>query len=280
VKQAVIESIKAGYRHIDCAWIYGNQNEIGEAISEVIFQGLVKREDLWITSKLWNDFHNAKSVEPHCVDSLNQLKLDYLDLYLMHWPVTGIENEVLKPSVEETWVEMEKLVQKGLVKSIGVSNFSAKKLEDIKRYATIFPAVNQVELHPLLRQNGLLSACAKLGVHVTAYSPLGSSDSETIFSHNGASLLSHETIVEVAKEVGKSTAQVCIRWALQRGTSVIPKSSKSERIVENFDVTSWNLSEEQFAKISTIEPQTRLLSGTFFLNQNGPYKTVSDLWDE
>ncbi len=148
--------------------------QVGVALTEAFTSGTVKREDLFITSKLWNDFHANDDVERLCRESLSNLQLDYLDLFLIHWPHTFTEAEVLTPSIQETWLAMEALVAKGLVRSIGVSNFSGKRLRAMKAYATIFPAVNQVELHPQWRQDGLLKDCAELGVHVTAYSPLGS----------------------------------------------------------------------------------------------------------
>lgn len=158
---------------------------MGEAITEILGSGLVKREDLWVTSKLWNNFHAPSDVEAHCRETLEQLKLDYLDLYLIHWPVTDSEGEELTPSYKDTWLAMEELLAKGLVKTIGVSNLSAKKISAMKDYATIFPAVNQVELHPLFRQNDLLAVCSSLGTHVTAYSPLGSPDSAEMIKHAG-----------------------------------------------------------------------------------------------
>lgn len=174
VQAAVAAAVSAGYRHIDCAWVYKNEKEIGVAFNEIFTSGTVKREDMFITSKLWNDFHAKEDVEKMCRTTLSDLQLTYLDLYLIHWPVTGVEGEELTPTIKETWLAMEELVAKGLVKTIGVSNFSAKRLRAMKEYATIFPAVNQVELHPQWRQAELLTACAEMGVHVTAYSPLGS----------------------------------------------------------------------------------------------------------
>lgn len=278
-RSVVYEAIKVGYRHIDCANIYKNQDEVGMGIAQAIAEGVCKREDLWVTDKVWNAYHVATDIEPHVRDTLAALKLDYLDLLLIHWPVVaGCTDDVLTPSIQETWLAMEPLVDIGLVRTIGVSNFSVKKLRDMRPYARIFPAVNQVELHPMLRQDALIEACEEMGCHVTAYSPLGSSDSASIHGHVGATLLEHPNIKEVAEETGKSTGQVCIRWAVQRGTSVIPKSSKVERLMKNFDVFTWTLSAEQMTQLSSIEPQVRMLSGMLFLG--GPYKTIADIWDE
>lgn len=280
VKKAVLDAFSCGYRHIDAAWIYKNQDEVGEAIQQAISTGTIKRTDIWVTSKLWNDFHEKDLVEPHLRETLSQLKLDHLDLYLIHWPVTGKTGDELTPSIEETWKEMERMVELGLVKSIGVSNFSIKKLSAMKSFAKIFPAVNQVEMHPKWRQDDLLAACKSMGTHITAYSPLGSGDSATMFKHDGASVLSHPEVQAIAEETGKTTGQVLIRWALDHGTSVIPKSVTPERIVSNFDVLSWSLSPAQYERLAKIEPQQRMLLGTFFLSEEGPYRTAADLWDE
>src|SRR5690554_4152828 len=187
LKKAVKDALHAGYRHIDTAATYGNEEEIGEALAEVFAEGEIFREDVFITSKLWNDSHGEGEVIPALQDSLKKLQLDYLDLYLIHWPVAfrnGVEFPK-KPSdyltleeapLIETWKQMEEAKKNGLAKHIGVSNFSVKKLKDLISKATIKPEMNQVELHPLLQQNDLLEYCKSEGIHLTAYSPLGSRD--------------------------------------------------------------------------------------------------------
>jgi len=281
VKAAVRTAVKCGYRHIDCAAIYGNEAEVGEALSELFAEGVVTRDDVWVTSKLWNDYHAAADVPKACERTLADLKLDYLDLYLIHWPVaTNCTGDALTPSTEETWTAMQALRDAGKARSIGVSNFSAKKLRAMRAHARIFPAVNQVELHPVHRQDGLLAAAAELGTHLTAYSPLGSPDSAGMIKHNGASVMESAVVKGIADAVGKTPGQVLIRWAVQRGTSVVPKSVTAARIESNFDVFRWELSEEQMTSLSSIEPQTRMLHGAFWCNPDGPYKTVADLWDE
>jgi diketogulonate reductase-like aldo/keto reductase len=186
----------------------------------------------------------------------------------------------MKPSFKETYQAMEDLVDKGLVKSIGVSNFSVKKLESMKSYARYFPVVNQVELHPYLRQDDLVEKCKAMGTHVTAYSPLGSPDSAATFGHKGETVLQNAVIKKVAQEVGRSTAAVCIKWALQRGTSVIPKSVNPERIADNFNNIEWELSPEQFARVNSLEPQKRMLDFAFWLEpETGPYRTLEDIWE-
>jgi diketogulonate reductase-like aldo/keto reductase len=280
VKASVYEAIRVGYRHIDAAWVYKNQDEVGDGINQAISEGLIKREDVWVTSKLWNHAHAKADVEPHLRETLDQLKLDYIDLYLIHWPVTGIEGEELTPPYSETWAEMESVLEKGLVKAIGVSNMTSKKLEAMKGFAKVWPAVNQVEMHPMLRQDELLEYCKTVGTHVTAYSPLGSPDSEAMVGHNGSSLLTHPVVLKVAEETGKSPGQVLIRWALQHGSSVIPKSVTPARIQSNFEVSDWELSADHFAALSSLDPQTRMIQGAFFVQAGGPYKSVAEFWDE
>lgn len=254
--------------------------QVGEAIAESIAAGKITRSDLFITTKLWNNFHADGDVEAHCRDSLTQLGLDYVDLYLIHWPATGVTGETLTPSIRETWLAMERLVSLGLTRTIGVSNFTAKKLRAMQEYATIFPAVNQVELHPRWRQDGLLAACAELGVHLTAYSPLGSPDSADMAKHNGASVMENPVVVSIAEAVGRSPAQVCIKWALQRGTSVIPKSTNPARQASNLDVEGWDLTPEQFAAVNSLDSQERMIAGLFVLSPEGPYRTQAEFWDE
>lgn len=292
VKTAVYEAIKMGYRHIDCAWFYENEEEVGEGIAQAINEGIVQRNDLWITGKLWNTFHAAEQVEPHLRDSLAKLNLDYLDLYLIHWPCTDKEGPTLEPSIQETWSAMESIADKGLARTIGVSNFSVKKLRQMRGYARIFPAVNQIESHPLLRQDNLVRVCKELGTHVTAYSPLGSPDSAEMLRHDGASLLSHPVVVSVAAASGRTPGQVLLRWAVQRGTSVVPKASSELHLRENIvgalpaaasGVTAadyWQLSDEQMVALSSIDTQRRMISGQFFTSANGPYRTTAELWDE
>ena len=278
VRDAVYEAIRAGYRHIDAAWIYQNQDEVGEGIQKAISEGIVTRGDLFVTTKLWNDKHKREDVEPHLRDSLKQLKLDYVDLYLIHWPVTDQVGETLTPTIEETWGGMEAIYEKGLAKAIGVSNFSISKLTAMKSYAKVFPMANQVELHPYCRQDDLVAECKKLGVALTAYCPLGSPDSAIMFNKESIKLLEHPVVTAVAKETGRTAGQVLIRWAVQRGTIVIPKSVTPSRIVQNLDVYSFDLTSEQMANLSSISEQKRACDGSFWVNPAGPYRSMEELW--
>ncbi|KAL6616375.1 hypothetical protein ACP70R_038645 [Stipagrostis hirtigluma subsp. patula] len=215
VGDAVYAAVKAGYRHVDCARDYGNEKEVGLALKKLFEEGVVKRQDLFITSKLWCDHHAAEDVPEALNQSLDDLQLDYLDLYLIHWPfglkkgtsLFNPENYVL-PDIPSTWGAMEKLYDAGKARAIGVSNFSSKKLSDLLAVARVPPVVNQVECHPGWQQTKLHSFCQSSGVHLTAYSPLGSSGTAWVNSN----VLEEPVIVSVAETLGKTPAQVALRW--------------------------------------------------------------------
>mmetsp|Transcript_33914 Transcript_33914/g.85837 ORF Transcript_33914/g.85837 Transcript_33914/m.85837 type:complete len:328 (-) Transcript_33914:297-1280(-) len=282
VKQAVIAAVRAGYRHIDCAAIYGNEHEVGEALAQLWAEGVVRREDIFVTSKLWNSEHAPERVEGALRKTLADLGLEWLDLYLIHWPSSAVPGPTVTPPLIDTWRAMEGLVDKGLVRSIGVSNFSAPKLQGLLDQARIKPAVNQVEAHPYWRNGALLAWCRARGIHVTAYSPLGSPDSAAIMQRDASieGPLKDAAVADVGARLGRNAGQVLIRWGVQRGTSVLPKSVKPERIASNLDVVSWSLPEPDFQRISTLATQVRMVAGTFLLTPQGPYKTLEDLWEE
>ena len=291
VYNAIREAIKIGYRHIDCAYIYMNEAEIGQAFSDAFQTGDVKREELWITSKLWNNAHLTSDVRPALEKTLTDLRLDYLDLYLMHWPVALKPGVAFPKSADEfisleeipiisTWQEMEKCAQAGMTRHIGVSNFSIKKLKDLLSKCTIRPEANQIELHPFLAQNDMLSFCNSEHIALTAYSPLGSTDRPAQFKDpNEPSLLQNPVITEIAKNNGFTTAQVLIRWAIQRGTSVIPKSVHPERLMQNFQAATIELSADDMKKIAALDTHHRLLLGAFWKAPDLGY-TLQSLWDE
>lgn len=288
VGAAVQEAINVGYRHIDCAAIYGNEAEIGEALAETINHE-VDRKALWVTSKLWNSDHKAGDVEPALRKTLSDLKLDYLDLYLMHWPVA------LKPSVgfpesaddflsldeaplSATWEAMEACVRKGLCRHIGVSNFGIANLKRLMEKAATKPEMNQVELHPLLQQKELLDFCREQGIHATAYSPLGSMDRPDDFKKENEPVpMEHPVIKNIADAHEASPAQILIAWALHRDTAVIPKSVKPEHIRANFEAAEIELSGEELSAIAGLDRSYRFIDGNIWEQDGSPY-TTEWLW--
>lgn len=290
VGQAVREAIKTGYRHIDCAWIYQNENEIGEAFQAAISEGDVKREDLFITSKLWNSFHAPGDVEKAVRESLDALQLDYLDLYLIHWPVahhpgmTFSEDASAFATLEEypiadTWKAMEALVAKGLVKHIGVSNFNIPKLKKLMLTAEIVPEMNQVESHPLLAQNDLLQFCGDNQILYTAYSPLGSRDRTAgMKGDSEPDMFENSVLKSIAESHGVHPAQILIKWAEGRGTCVIPKSVNPARLKQNLASAEIGLTESEMNQIHNLDEGYRFLDGKFWEREGG-YYTADMIWN-
>ncbi len=288
---AIRQAVEIGYRHIDCAWIYGNEPEIGAALHELISEGVVKREDLWITSKLWNDRHAAEDVRGAIETSLQNLQLNYLDLYLVHWPVCLRKGIYLptKPddyfTLEEqplagTWKAMEDLAEAGLARHIGVSNFSKKKLVDLLPQVKIRPEINQIELHPYLQQKELVDFCHHSKIGTTAYSPLGSRDRpERLKAEAEPVLLEDPTVIAIAKSLGVSVAQVLLSWSIHRGSSVIPKSTNPGRMKENLEAASLSLSTHDMDAIGKLDRHRRYISGETWTLHGSPH-TLDSLWDE
>ncbi|MEQ8238434.1 MAG: aldo/keto reductase [Cyclobacteriaceae bacterium] len=288
VYKAVRAAIKIGFRHIDCAPLYGNEKEIGYALKDAMAENEVAREDLWITSKLWNSSHLPNQVRPALEKTLADLQLDYLDLYLMHWPVAFKEGVVFAQKTEEfltpeeapiteTWKAMEDCVAHELVKHIGVSNFNITKLKEIKGVANILPAMNQVELHPFLPQQDLVDYCKSNQIHLTAYSPFGSLDRQTK-KEDEPRLFENDTVKKIAESHNCTPAQVLIAFAIARGISVIPKSVNPQRLQQNFEAASIELRHDELTELLD-QPKYRFIDGTFFTFEGSPY-SLNDLWED
>ncbi|MCQ3815884.1 aldo/keto reductase [Staphylococcus xylosus] len=238
---SVKHAIENGYTHIDTAMIYENEDKVGQGIAEGLASTGLKRSDLFITSKLWLDDYGRQNVADAYETSLNKLGLDYLDLYLMHWPGT---DEAL---MIDTWQGMEDLYKNDKVKNIGVSNFNIEHLEALLAQVSIKPVINQVEFHPYLLQSSLNRYLEVQNIHMESWSPL-----------MNAQILEDETVNAVANEVGKSPAQVIIRWNVEHGVVVIPKSVTPSRIEENINVFDFTLTAEQIEKLDNLNEERRI----------------------
>lgn len=272
VQEAVEVALDAGYRHVDCAYFYQNETEIGAAFQKKLGEGRLKRDELYVVSKLWNSFHAPQDVKPAFLKSLTMLNLDYLDLYLMHSPMgfPNISGELmpqkdgllLQSDVDyvDTWRAMEKLVDEGLVKSVGVSNFNISQLERLLSVCRIKPAANQVELHPYLTQPELVEYCKSKGIVLIAYSPFGCPALPCPSGENSpVPLLENPTVNEIAQKHGKTSAQVLIRFHIQRGIATIPKSITPARIVENAEVYDFHLTHKEIQTLEGLNCNTRFI---------------------
>ena len=286
---AIHSALDAGYRHIDCAYVYGNETAVGDALQEYFTDHDLKREDVWLTSKLWNTSHLAEHVKPALQETLDALQTDYLDLYLMHWPVAfqpdlkgfpGKSEDFLsldEAPLKDTWEAMLALKNDGSIKHAGVSNFSQEKLELLIKNSSEKPEVNQIELHPYLQQWEMLDFCKKHDICLTAYSPLGSKDRiPQMKAPDEPSLLENKVINEIATKHNASPAQVLIKWAIDRETVVIPKSTNPKRIQQNFESLKVELDDQDHQNIKELDRHFRYVNGKFFETEDGKYENIFD----
>ncbi len=292
VAAAVIEAATLGYRHFDCASVYGNEALIGEAL-ELVRRGGIPREELWVTSKVWNDSHGDGDVIRSCRQSLKDLRLEYLDLYLVHWPFPNFHpkgcsgdyhNPNAKPYIHEdymrVWAQMEELVRLGLVRAIGTSNMSAAKMRLVLRDCEVLPAVNEMELHPHLQQPELFKYVVDNGIQPVGFCPLGSpSRPERDRTPDDTVDLEDPVIVKIAERLGVHPATVCLMWAVKRGEVAIPFAVKRVQLLSNLKAAVDNpLTPEDMQAIAGIDRGCRLIKGQVFLWREG--LSWEDLWDE
>jgi diketogulonate reductase-like aldo/keto reductase len=291
IAAAVKDAAFLGYRHFDCASVYGNEDRIGVALSEAIQSG-IPRQDLWVASKLWNDKHAEADVIPSCRKSLADLQLDYLDMYLVHWPFPNFHppycdvssrSPGAKPYIHEnfmkTWRQMEKLVDLGLARHIGTSNVTMPKLKLILGDARIAPAANEMELHPHFQQPELFEFVRANGIAPIGYSPIGSpARPERDRTPEDTVDIEDPAIAAIANRLGVHPAVVCVKWAVQRGQTPIPFSTKRRNYLGNLQATvSQPLTDDDMKAIAGTDKNCRLIKGQVFLWKAG--QTWEDLWD-
>jgi D-xylose reductase len=299
VADAVYAAIKSGYRHLDSAADYGNEVQVGEGIALAISDGLCSREELWITSKLWNTYHRYEHVEIACKRSLADLGIDHFDLYLIHFPIAlkyvdidrryppewlfdpsgeNASMELDSVPLSETWSAMEGLVESGLARKIGVCNYNTGLLHDLMSYARIKPAMLQIESHPYLTQEALLRTAQSYNIAVTAFSPLGALSYVSIdMATEADSVLKEPVVMAAAERASVTPAQVVLRWGVQRGTAVIPKTSRSERLVENLSLSHFALTDDEMEAISGLNQNRRFNDpGVFCQGAFGRFHSIYD----
>ena len=289
---AVRDAISAGYRHIDCARVYKNEAEIGVVLDEVLNSGLLDRKDLWITSKLWNDMHGPGDVLLSLAETLRDLRLDYVDLFLIHWPVPnhhdpGVDinarHQDSRPYVHEefmrVWRQMERIADAGLVHHIGTSNMTVPKMKLLLRDCRVKPAVNEMELHPHFQQPELFDLCNENGIIPVGYSPLGSPNRpERDTTPEDTVVMKDPVVLNIADAHGIHPASVCLKWAVQRGQVPIPMSTKRKNLLSNLHaITEDPLTDEEMTALTGIDRNGRLIKGDVFLWPGA--ESWEDLWD-
>jgi alcohol dehydrogenase (NADP+) len=291
IAEAVLDAGRHGYRHFDCAAVYSNEHLIGPSLMQLLADG-IKREDLWVTSKLWNDKHAEKDVNPTFHKSLKDLQLDYLDLYLVHWPfpnfhppgcAVNFHDPNAKPYIHEnfmkTWGQLEKLVDEGLVRHIGTSNMTIPKLKLVLRDARIKPVINEMELHPHFQQPELFSYVRQYGLEPVGYCPLGSPGRpERDRTPEDTSPTEDPVILGIAQAHGVHPAEICLKWAVQRGQTPIPFSAKRRNYMANLRaVVRDPLTAAEMAAIAQLDRNCRLIKGQVFCWKEN--QSWEDLWD-
>lgn len=284
--KAVQVALKTGYRHLDCAWFYQNEGEVGEAVRDFLKENpSVKREDIFICTKVWNHLHEPEEVKWSLNNSLENFGLDYIDLFLVHWPIASEKDDKNMPKLNEkgqyvikdeltknhkpTWGAMEELYKEGKVKAIGVSNWTIPQMKDMLSWCNVKPAVNQVEIHPFLPNDELVKFCFDNGIMPAAYSPLGSQNQVPT---TGEKVNTNPTLNAIAEKGGNSLAQVLIAWGLRRGYVVLPKSSTPSRIESNFKIPQ--LTDEDFNAVNEVAKGRH----TRFVNMKDTFGY--DVWPE
>ncbi|KDR21030.1 1,5-anhydro-D-fructose reductase [Zootermopsis nevadensis] len=287
VEEVVKHAIDIGYRHIDGALVYENEKEVGAAIKAKIAEGVIMRDDIFVTSKLWNTYHKPELVMQGIKKTLSDLGLEYLDLYLVHWPFAFQEGGSLMPKDEndkfipsdvdylDTWKVMEECVKLGLTKSVGLSNFNSEQIQRVLDVATIKPVVNQVECHPYFNQSKMIAFCKERGIVVTAYAPFGRPGSTVNYiRHDVAPLLQDTKLQEIATKRDKTVAQVILRYLIQHGVVPIPKSSNKSRLQENFDVFNFELTPVEISSIDALNSDSRIFTYSLFADlKDYPFNT-------
>lgn len=291
VAEAVRQAASIGYRLIDCASVYGNEADIGQVFAE-LFSGSYDRADFFVISKVWNDSHDPADVLLSCTRTLKDLQLDYLDLYMIHWPFRNFHPVGAPPDYHnprarpychedymETWYQMEQLQKMGLVRQIGTSNMTCRKMHQLVRDCCIMPSCNEMELHPTFQQQDLFSYCLDLGIQPIGFSPLGS-PSRPERDRTAADIfdMKHPVIAEIAQKHSLHPAQICLKWAVQRGQIPIPFAVKHAQLKSNIEaVTGSPLTVEEMRQIENIDGNNRLIKGQVFLWDGA--KDWTDLWD-
>ncbi|CAO2183646.1 unnamed protein product [Urochloa humidicola] len=279
-RDAVLAAIEVGFRHLDTACVYGTERPLGEAVAEAVRRGLLaSREEVFVTSKLWCTQCHPDLVLPSLRETLQNLQMEYVDLYLIHWPIALKPGPITYPNKREdavpfdfegVWRAMEECQRLGLAKAIGVSNFTTRHLDKLLAAAAIPPAVNQVEMNPVWQQRTLRAYCADKGIHVAAYSPLGGQN----WDGSGNAVLASEVLAGIAKARRKTVAQVALRWIYEQGATPIVKSSNKERLEQNLQIFDWELTDEDRLKISQI-PQRKIVNDDMGLfSQEGEFTSV------